>query len=119
MLNCISRLQGTELTFNYRFEVSGDGKRKKKCLCGSSKCAGFIGDKYVEKNVKKTPKNKLKRKRGKLEIAPGFKTPSVKRKLSTESNSSSQSSRIKRMKVEDDAENYEIEHEENQGELEI
>ena len=34
---------GTELTFNYQFEVMGDVKQK--CLCGGTNCSGFIGEK--------------------------------------------------------------------------
>lgn len=32
---------GTELTFNYNLESSGEGK--KICRCGAHNCSGFIG----------------------------------------------------------------------------
>ncbi|XP_058175034.1 nuclear receptor binding SET domain protein-like [Anopheles ziemanni] len=35
---------GEELTFNYNLESLGNKKRV--CLCGTSKCSGFIGEKY-------------------------------------------------------------------------
>lgn len=50
---------GTELTFDYQLDSLGNGK--KRCLCGSSNCSGYIG---VRSKVepKPKPKPKLKKK---------------------------------------------------------
>ncbi|XP_077293329.1 nuclear receptor binding SET domain protein [Arctopsyche grandis] len=53
---------GSEVTFNYNLACAGDDK--KKCLCGTKRCAGYIGAKpKQEEVVPKKPRLKhLKRK---------------------------------------------------------
>lgn len=58
--------QNTELTFDYNWQDFGG---KTICLCGSAKCSGFIGQKYVEpsstitKKSSKVPTKKRGRKK--------------------------------------------------------
>ncbi|KAL5282689.1 NSD1 family protein [Megaselia abdita] len=52
--NCIT--PNTELTFNYMFQSAS--LNKKVCFCQSSKCSGFIGEKYTERQVIENKKHK-------------------------------------------------------------
>lgn len=52
--------KGEEITFNYQFQRFGDVKHK--CLCGSSKCRGYLGAKNPpRRNVAKSSIKEIKR----------------------------------------------------------
>uniref|UniRef100_A0A182PST2 Histone-lysine N-methyltransferase n=1 Tax=Anopheles epiroticus TaxID=199890 RepID=A0A182PST2_9DIPT len=46
---------GEELTFNYNLESLGNNKRV--CLCGATKCSGYIGEKYRPSQKKEAVEN--------------------------------------------------------------
>ena len=55
---------GTELTFDYRLDSLGN--EKKKCLCGSANCSGYLGERPKQnrdKDKEKTNARGMKRRR--------------------------------------------------------
>ena len=52
---------GTELTFDYHLDSLGNDK--KKCLCGSKNCSGFLGVKSIKVVASSEPARKIKKRR--------------------------------------------------------
>ena len=51
---------GTDLTFDYQFERSGNVDQR--CLCGAASCRGWIGASRKKKKKKKKGKKKGKKR---------------------------------------------------------
>ena len=51
---------GTELTYDYRFQPLMPGSMK-ECLCGSTKCRGFLGNNKKREEIKEEEPKDSKR----------------------------------------------------------
>eukprot|EP01083_Nonionella_stella_P066957 176752_1 len=84
---------GEEISFNYGWQRCGP--KKQRCLCGSERCVGFLGDKPKKKAPRASRKEKKdKRKRSSKskqtgDLTPGSSTPSRPSSSPTPSEESS------------------------------
>ena len=71
---------GTELTFDYHLDSLGNDK--KRCLCGSKNCSGFLGLKSKVEPQRSNPQVKKERENpGKKKGAKSKRKPSLKRPM--------------------------------------